>query len=75
MTKAIKNAWEVLNKVLTHINNFFLAILFNMAIPQSDRKGKEIKIPLAANIILLVVLVTILTLAIRYYSHKSIGPS
>jgi len=71
MTKAIRNIWGVINKVLTIINSFLLAVIFSSTMPEQTRKGKEIKIPLAANIILLIVLVTLFTLAMRYYGHST----
>ncbi|HEY3402294.1 MAG TPA: hypothetical protein VGK59_02840 [Ohtaekwangia sp.] len=70
MTKAILNIWSVINKILTIINSFLLAVLFSSGIPEKNRKGKEIRIPLVANIILLIVLVAIFTLAIRYYGRS-----
>lgn len=69
MTKIILDIWSAINKGLTVLNSFIMIILFQVTIPEKDRKGKEVKVPIAANIILLIVLVTLLTLAIRYYSR------
>ena len=69
MTKAILNIWNTINKVLTVLNSFLLGILFQIGIPEQNKLGKKVKVPLVANIVLLVVLVTLLTLAIRYYAR------
>jgi hypothetical protein len=74
MPLKIKQIWYSINLVLSCINVFIALILLGGGgIPQ---KYKDRKIPLAANIVLLVVLVTILVCLMSTYgdnSHSSLS--
>jgi hypothetical protein len=61
MTKQLGRIWAVINKGLTLINLFLLAILMGGAWPVS-RPNKPVTIPLWANLLLLAVLVSIVSL-------------
>ena len=63
MTKQLGKIWTVISKVLTLINLFLLSILMGGGWP-FVRGNKPVAIPLWANLILLVVLVSILSLYI-----------
>ncbi len=62
----IRQVWNAINKGLTYINVFFVMVLFQAGIP---KKYENRKIPLVANIILLLIFVFVLIYWIYSYSN------
>lgn len=67
----IKKIWDFINKGLTMINLFLFGILAS-GLPLGEHSNKK-KIPLVANIILLVVLISVLYLYLSHASRERAG--
>lgn len=72
MTKQIIKIWDSINRVLTIINIYlFVIITFS---PVSMKKVRERRIPLVANIILLLFLsLTLISAIYAFYARRSAG--
>ena len=71
-----KNIWGSTNKVLTTINLMLFALLASgMSTPTKVKDANETKIPLAYNIILLIVLLTIVSFLFYIFIGRHLNDS